>query len=203
MSSRKKNRSPLGTKLLYENEGRKSGSNADGLPPVTVRVESLRLQDDGDEGHDGLDEAELQRGLLAEAQELDGVGAAGQAAGAVEPAGADGLAADLAHDVALAAQVLVAQGEEVVDDERLVAVAERVKVHVVAVVVEEEQRQPRGERVDRHDEQDPHDPPLLRWVRVEPQVLVDLPPTSSFQYARKILPTNQVLIKIHKASSVG
>jgi len=67
---------------------------------------------------------------------------AAQTAGAVIPTRPYGFAADLAHDVALAAQVLVAEAEEVVDDESLVAVPECVKVNVVAVVVEKEQRQP-------------------------------------------------------------
>ena len=86
-------------------------------PPVTVLVQPVALQPDDDEGHDGLDDAELERGLLAEAQEPDVVGVPGQAARAVHPAGLDGLAADLRHDVALPAEVLVAQSEEVVDHE--------------------------------------------------------------------------------------
>ena len=36
------------------------------------------------------------------------------------------------------------------------------------------QPEPRLERVDRHDEQNPHDPSLLRGVRVKSEVLVDL-----------------------------
>lgn len=70
------------------------------------------LQEDDDKGAHGLDEAELQRGLLAEAQHPDGVGGAGQAA----PRGtANRTPPQRRHDVALPAQVLVAQRQEVVD----------------------------------------------------------------------------------------
>ena len=55
-----------------------------------------------------------------------------------------------------------------------VAVPDGVAVDVEVLVVEEEQTQPRLERVDRNDEQDPHDPPLLSRVRVVTEVLVDL-----------------------------
>ena len=41
-----------------------------------------------------------------------------EAACAVDPRRLDGLAADLGHDVALAAEVLVAQRQEVVDHKR-------------------------------------------------------------------------------------
>ena len=88
-----------------------------GRVPVAVLVEVVALQPDDDEGHDGLDDTELQRGLLAEPQEADVVGMSGEAAGAVDPGGLDGLAADLGHDVALAPQVLVAERQEVVDHE--------------------------------------------------------------------------------------
>ena len=55
--------------------------------------------------------------LLAKSEEPDVVGAAGQAAGAVHVAGLDGLAPDLHHDVTLAAQILVAQGQKIVNDD--------------------------------------------------------------------------------------
>ena len=42
------------------------------------------------------------------------------------------------------------------------------------LVVEEQEREPGLERVDRHDEEDPHDPALLRGVSVVAEVLVDL-----------------------------
>lgn len=142
--------------------------------PVAVVVVAERLQEDDDEGHERLHQAELQRRLFAEAQKADRVRLAGQAAGARHARGADGLAADLGHDVALAAQVLVAEGQEVVDDERLVAVAHREEVHVYALRVEEEQRDPRVGGVDGHDEQDAHDPALFLGIRVPAQVLVDL-----------------------------
>lgn len=60
------------------------------LLEVSVLVLAVGLQDDGDDGHERLDHAELQRGLLAEAQEADGVGLPPQAAGAVHAAGPDG-----------------------------------------------------------------------------------------------------------------
>ena len=85
--------------------------------PVAVAVLPEGLQHQRREGHDRLHGAELQRRLLAEAEKADGVGPPLQAAGAVVPAGANGFAANLRHDVALAAQVLVAEAEEVVDDE--------------------------------------------------------------------------------------
>ena len=66
-----------------------------------------------------------------------------------------------------------------------VAVPDGVAVDVEVLVVEEEEAQPRLERVDRHDEQDAHDPPLLGRVRVVSEVLVDLkikdPNTSNIQ----------------------
>jgi len=68
-----------------------------------------RLQENDDERHDGLDEAKLQRGLLAEPQEADGVGFAHEAAGSVDAARSNRLAANFAHDVAFSAEVLVAQ----------------------------------------------------------------------------------------------
>ena len=77
----------------------------------------VALQPDDDEGHDGLDHAELEGGLLAEAEEPDVVRPPGEAAGAVEAGGLDLLAPDLGHDVALAAEVLVAERQEVVDHE--------------------------------------------------------------------------------------
>ena len=51
----------------------------------------------------------------------------------------DRLAPNLGHDGTLSAQILVAETEEVVDDKRLVTIADRVKVHVVVVVGEEQQ----------------------------------------------------------------
>lgn len=75
------------------------------------------LQKDDDECHQWLNQTELQGGLLAESQESNRVGLALQAASAVQTRGLDGLAPDLRHDVSLATQVLVAQRQEVVDDE--------------------------------------------------------------------------------------
>ena len=62
-----------------------------------------------------------------------------------------------------------------------VAVPDGVAVDVEVLVVEEEETQPRLERVDRHDEQDPHDPTLLGRVRVVTEVLVDLGRNSIYQ----------------------
>ena len=97
--------------------------------PVSVVVEVGELQDDHDKSHDALDDAELECALLAEPQEADVV----RLAPAQRPRGPvslDGLAADLGHDVALAAQVLVAETQEVVDDEGFIAVADSVEVDV-------------------------------------------------------------------------
>lgn len=44
--------------------------------------------------------------------------------------------------------------EEVVDNERLVAVPDSVEVHVHVVVAEEEQAQPAGQGVHRNNKQD-------------------------------------------------
>ena len=60
------------------------------------------------------------------------------------------------------------QPQKVVDDKRLVAVPYSVEVDVEVVVAEEEEAEPRGERVHRHNEQDTDDPALLGWVRVVP-----------------------------------
>lgn len=157
-----------------------------------------RLQKDDDERHQRLHQAELQRGLLAEPQKPDRVRLAGEAARAVQAGRLDRLATDLRHDVALAAEVLVAQRQEVVDHERcneqlvgdfktvlagspavaveitLVAVPHGEEVHVDAFRVEEQQADPRVGGVDGHDEQYPDDPPLLLGVGVPSQVLVDL-----------------------------
>ena len=55
-----------------------------------------------------------------------------------------------------------------------IAVPDSVEVDVIVILVEEQQTQPRIERVDGHNKQNPHYPPLLGRVRVEAQVLVDL-----------------------------
>ncbi len=62
------------------------GASQHSLPPISVLIVAVALQPDDDEGHDGLDDAELQSGLLAEAKEADVVRVAGQAARAVHPA---------------------------------------------------------------------------------------------------------------------
>lgn len=78
--------------------------------PIAVMVVAERLQEDDDERHQWLHQTELQRGLLAEAQESNSVSLPVQAARSVEARRADRLAPDLGHDVTLAAQVLIAQG---------------------------------------------------------------------------------------------
>ncbi len=102
-----------------------------------IFVESV--QDDGECGHEGLDHAELKGGLFTEAQEAYCVAFSGYATCQVEVAVLDRLASDLGHDIALAAQVFVAETEEAVDDKSLEAVAYAVEVDVVVVVLEEEQ----------------------------------------------------------------
>lgn len=84
------------------------------VAPVAVVVVAQILQNDDDERHQRLDQAELQRRLLAEAQKTDGVGLAAQTASAVHARRLDRLPSDLRHDVALAAQILVAQRQKVV-----------------------------------------------------------------------------------------
>lgn len=142
--------------------------------PVSISVVSHRLQYDDDKGHDGLDQAELQGRLLTESQKSYRVGLTRQAIGAVQATRPYGLAPDLGHDVALAAQVLVAERQKVVNDESLVAVAYREEVDIVALVVEKEQRYPGVGRVNRYYEQYSDDPTLLRGIGVPPEVLVDL-----------------------------
>jgi hypothetical protein len=160
--------------------------------PVTVVVVAAGLQENDDEGHDGFDQAELQRGLLAEPKKADGVGLAGKAASAVETRRPDRLAADLRHDVSFATEVLVAQRQEVVDNESckgegklavvnqtspqltFITVSNGEEVNVDAVGVEEHETDPAVGGVDRDDEEDADNPPLLLWVRVPPQMMVDL-----------------------------
>lgn len=51
----------------------------------------------------------------------------------------DWFASDFTHDVAFTSEIFIAKREEIVDDKSLVAVSERVKVDVVAIVVEKEE----------------------------------------------------------------
>lgn len=60
------------------------------LLEVSILVFAVGLQDNSDDGHERLDNAELQRGLLTEPQEADGVGLPPQAARTVHTAGPDG-----------------------------------------------------------------------------------------------------------------
>lgn len=82
--------------------------------PIAVVIMSERLQEYNYEGHQWFHEAELQSGLLAETEETYRVSLAVEATGAVQAARADRFASYLGHYVAFAAQVLVAEGEEVV-----------------------------------------------------------------------------------------
>lgn len=82
-----------------------------------LRSKATYLQEYNNEGANRLDKTELQRCLLAEAQESDGVGGATEAACPVDARRAHGPPAQLRHYVALAAQVLIAQGQETVDHE--------------------------------------------------------------------------------------
>lgn len=56
----------------------------------------------------------------------------------------------------------------------LVAVPDRVKIHVVLVVREEQEAEPGVKGVDGNYEEDPDDVSLLSWGAVETQVHVDL-----------------------------
>lgn len=55
-----------------------------------------------------------------------------------------------------------------------ITISDGEEVDVIRVAVEEKQRDPAVAAVDGHDEQDAHDPSLLRRVRVPAQVLVNL-----------------------------
>ena len=128
----------------------------------------MSLEDDHDQRHHWLDEAELQSSLLAEPQSSDVVAAAIETTSAVEVAGLDWSASDLRHDVTFTTEILVAETQEVVDDEGLVAVPHRVEVDIVVVVGEEEEGEPGGEGVEGDNEENPHDPSLFSRVGVEP-----------------------------------
>lgn len=75
-----------------------------------------RLQKYDNKRHQRFNQTKLQGGLLAEPQKSDGVSFALQTTGAVHATGPDWFAPDFRHDVALAPQVLVAQGQEIVDN---------------------------------------------------------------------------------------
>ena len=144
-----------------------------GWGPVAVMVEARDLEHDHNECHDALDDAELECSLFAEPQEANVV----RLAPAQRPRGPvafDGLPPDLGHDVALAPEILVAETQEVVDNKRLVTVADSVEIDIEVVVTEEQEANPGLECVDGDDEEDPDDPPLLSGVGVEPEILVDL-----------------------------
>jgi hypothetical protein len=86
----------------------------------------------------------------------------------------DWFPSNFAHDVAFSTEVFVTETQEVVDDESLVTISERVKIDIVTVFVEEEERKPRSKSIDGDDEEDPDYPALLRGVSVKPQILVNL-----------------------------
>ncbi len=60
----------------------------------------------------------LKCSLFAEAEEPDVVRLSNETTRSVHATPLDWLAPDLRHDVALASQVLVAKGQEVIDDKR-------------------------------------------------------------------------------------
>ena len=77
---------------------------------------AVGLKPDDDERHDGFHDAKLQSRLFAETQKSNVVRVTGETARSVHAARLDGLASDLGHDIALTAEVFVAQGQEIVDD---------------------------------------------------------------------------------------
>ena len=130
------------------------------------------MQHNNDKCHDALGDAELECSLLAESQEADVVGLAStqRASG---PITLDGLPPDLGHDVTLSPEILVAETQEVVDDERLVTVTDRIEVDVEVVMAEEQQANPGLESVNRDNEENPDNPSLLRGICVEPERMVN------------------------------
>lgn len=68
----------------------------------------------------------------------------------------------------LKSEVKVSFGENVLDNTYLtfIAIPDGEKIDIIRVAIEEEQRDPAVAAVNRHDEQDAHDPTLLRRVRV-------------------------------------
>ena len=67
--------------VIDDGDGKVSGT-----VPVSVLIQTVGLEDDHNEGHDRLDEAELESSLLAEPQGPDVVAVARQAARAVDVA---------------------------------------------------------------------------------------------------------------------
>ena len=86
----------------------------------------------------------------------------------------DGLSSYFTHYVAFTSKIFITERQEVVDDKSLIAVTEGVKIDVIAIVVEKEEREPRSESVDGDYEEDSYNPTLLRRVSVKPQILVNL-----------------------------
>jgi len=142
--------------------------------PVPVVVQVKCLEDDDNEGHERLDYAELQGALLAEPKKSNVVRLSRYPTCSVPAARPDLLSSYLWHNAAFSSEILVAQTEEVVDHKSLVAIPDSVEVDVVVVVAEEEKAEPGGQRVYRHNEQDPYDPSLFRRVGVVSEILEDL-----------------------------
>jgi len=107
--------------------------------PVAIMVDSTILKENHDDGHEGLDDAELESSLFTEPEKSDVVGLSGETEGSGHPARLDRFSSDLRHDVALPTKVLITQAEKVVDDEALIAVPDSVEVDIVVVVAEEEE----------------------------------------------------------------
>lgn len=66
------------------------------------------LQENNDERHQWFHQTELQCGLFTKTQKPDSVCLSSETAGSVNAAGFDWFAADLGHNVALTAKILVA-----------------------------------------------------------------------------------------------
>jgi len=76
--------------------------------------------------------------------------------------------------MALAAKILVAQGQKIVNDNGFITVSDGVEVNVVRIAAEEQEAEPRLECIDGHDEENPDYPALLRPVCVAAKILIDL-----------------------------
>lgn len=135
---------------------------------------AMGLKDDGDDCHDGFDNAELESRLFAESQKADRVAHSNEAAGAVQTTWLYGLPSDLWHDSTLSSQILKGQAQEIVNDKCFVAVSNRIKVDIVLVVADKEQAEPWIKGINWHDEQDADDVALLVGDSVGSKVCIDL-----------------------------
>jgi hypothetical protein len=81
--------------------------------PDALIVESKGLKKDNSQGHDWLDDAELESPLFAESESANVVRMSRQAASSVPDARLDRFSAYLRHDGASSAEILVAQNQKV------------------------------------------------------------------------------------------